>query len=368
MPPDRHGDAQSRTPAPPSRRPRRRVAGLGRRPWRSTGSGGEEARARASRAAAAGRALRDQPPARLASAPARRRSRRSRPSGADDALLAILGKLDSYRGESRFTTWAYKFALLEAAVKLRRRAWQGREIPIEPEHWAVLAGSGTRPTEAPRAASSWARSPRRSRPSFRRISARSWWRSPLNGVPIDVLAERLNTTRGALYKTIHDARKKLRAHLADAGSSSATPDRREMTHEREAKRRSCSGALLGPEGPELSCEECFEQLDRYVELELERRRRRRRACPGMRAHLQGCPACDEDHHSLRALVEPSDVRDRRRSVAKQATTFRKETHHMNAIAATLRPIPFPSLTRLRRRPRRPGLHPAADRLRRRCRS
>ena len=59
---------------------------------------------------------------------------------ADDALLAILGKLDTYRGESRFTTWAYKFALLEAAVKLRRRAWQGREVPIEPEHWSVLAG------------------------------------------------------------------------------------------------------------------------------------------------------------------------------------------------------------------------------------
>ena len=57
---------------------------------------------------------------------------------ADDALLAILGKLDDYRGESRFTTWAYKFALLEAAVRLRRRAWQGREVPLEPEQWSVL--------------------------------------------------------------------------------------------------------------------------------------------------------------------------------------------------------------------------------------
>ena len=60
---------------------------------------------------------------------------------ADDALLAILAKLDDFRGESRFTTWAYKFALLEAAVKLRRRAWQGREIPLE----AATLGHDRRP-------------------------------------------------------------------------------------------------------------------------------------------------------------------------------------------------------------------------------
>jgi RNA polymerase sigma-70 factor, ECF subfamily len=58
---------------------------------------------------------------------------------ADDALMAILDKLDEFRGESRFTTWAYKFALLEAATKVRRRAWQGREIPLEEEAWSVLA-------------------------------------------------------------------------------------------------------------------------------------------------------------------------------------------------------------------------------------
>ena len=59
---------------------------------------------------------------------------RSRTAGADDALVAILRKLDDYRGDSRFTTWAYKFALLEASVKLRRSAWQGREVPLEAEH------------------------------------------------------------------------------------------------------------------------------------------------------------------------------------------------------------------------------------------
>jgi anti-sigma factor RsiW len=60
--------------------------------------------------------------------------------------------------------------------------------------------------------------------------------------------------------------------------------------------------LLGPAEPELSCEECFEQLDRYVELELSEADADARI-PGMRAHLEGCQACDEDHRSLRALVQ-----------------------------------------------------------------
>jgi hypothetical protein len=61
-------------------------------------------------------------------------------------------------------------------------------------------------------------------------------------------------------------------------------------------------ALLGPEGHEITCEECFEQLDRYVELELAGEPGDD-ALPGLRAHLEGCAACREDHDSLRALVE-----------------------------------------------------------------
>jgi hypothetical protein len=59
--------------------------------------------------------------------------------------------------------------------------------------------------------------------------------------------------------------------------------------------------LLGPSGPELTCEECFEELDRYVEHEL-LGADADAAVPGMRAHLEGCPACGEEHESLRALV------------------------------------------------------------------
>jgi hypothetical protein len=61
------------------------------------------------------------------------------------------------------------------------------------------------------------------------------------------------------------------------------------------------GRLLGPAGPEVGCDVCFDQLDRYVELELGGQDADA-ALPGLRAHLQGCPACSEEHESLRALV------------------------------------------------------------------
>jgi RNA polymerase sigma-70 factor (ECF subfamily) len=137
---------------------------------------------------------------------------------AGDALMAVLRKLDDYRGESRFTTWAYKFALLEAAVKLRRRAWQGRELPLEPEQWSSLANPGQSPAgKAERGELlSQVRAAIESELSDRQREV--LLAVAVNGVPIDVLAERMSTTRGALYKTIHDARKKLRRRLAEMGA------------------------------------------------------------------------------------------------------------------------------------------------------
>jgi hypothetical protein len=60
--------------------------------------------------------------------------------------------------------------------------------------------------------------------------------------------------------------------------------------------------VVGPSGPELTCEQCFDELDRYAELELAGRDADA-AVPGMRAHLDGCPACREDHQSLLALIK-----------------------------------------------------------------
>ena len=133
---------------------------------------------------------------------------------ADDALVAVLRRLPDFRGDSRFTTWAYKFALLEAGVKVRRRAWQDREVQLEPERWELIPRGGATPQEDLETAELFAHLreaiERDLSPHQRRVLVAV----ALQGVPIDVLAERLDTTRGALYKTIHDARRKLRAALA----------------------------------------------------------------------------------------------------------------------------------------------------------
>jgi len=67
------------------------------------------------------------------------------------------------------------------------------------------------------------------------------------------------------------------------------------------------GRLLGPAEPEIGCDECFDQLDRYVEAELERQPADE-LFPGLRAHLAGCPTCAEEHESLRALLETEEIR------------------------------------------------------------
>ena len=134
---------------------------------------------------------------------------------ANDAAVSVLARLDDFRGESRFTTWAYKFALLEAAVKLRKRAWQGREVPLEPEQWTGFSSGDASPAATAEQRELLARLQQAITEELTPHQRQILVAVALNGVPIDVLAERLNTTRGALYKTLHDARRKLREHLEE---------------------------------------------------------------------------------------------------------------------------------------------------------
>jgi RNA polymerase sigma-70 factor, ECF subfamily len=136
---------------------------------------------------------------------------------ADDALMSVLSRLDDFRGASRFTTWVYKFGLLEAAVKLRRRAWQGREIPLEPESWSLFSSAALEPDEQAEQTELLTALQRAIEQSLTPHQRRVLVALALDGVPIDVLAERLNTNRNALYKTLHDARRKLRRHLEESG-------------------------------------------------------------------------------------------------------------------------------------------------------
>jgi RNA polymerase sigma-70 factor (ECF subfamily) len=136
---------------------------------------------------------------------------------ADDAAVSVLRRLGDFRGESSFRTWVYKFALLEASVKVRRRAWRDREVTLEPEQWESLAHAGPGPDddaenaallEVVRDGIRTALTPRQRQVLVAAV---------LEGVPIDVLAERLDSNRNAVYKVLHDARRRLREHVAAAG-------------------------------------------------------------------------------------------------------------------------------------------------------
>jgi RNA polymerase sigma-70 factor (ECF subfamily) len=136
---------------------------------------------------------------------------------ADDALVALLAKLEQFRGQSRFTTWAYKFALLEASVKMRRRPWQGRELPLAPDDWPQVSQGRSGPAAEAEQRELLGAVQRAMEEELTSHQHEVLVAVALNDVPIDVLAERLGTTRGALYKTIHDARRKLRRKLESEG-------------------------------------------------------------------------------------------------------------------------------------------------------
>jgi len=136
---------------------------------------------------------------------------------ADDALMSILRRLRDFRGDSRFTTWATKFAIVEAGVKVRRHAWHGREILLPDSSWPAVADGAPSPHQFAEARALMAAVREEIDSKLTAWQREVFVATTLNNVPIDVLAERLNTTRSALYKTLHDARRRLRAALAERG-------------------------------------------------------------------------------------------------------------------------------------------------------
>jgi RNA polymerase sigma-70 factor (ECF subfamily) len=138
---------------------------------------------------------------------------------ADEAMVALLGKLSTFEGRSRFTTWAYKFAVLHAAVEVRRHAWVGREIALEQsvEPWS----SGPTPEDYSEAAALSAAITTAIDTVLTMHQRQIVIAVLIDDVPIDILAERLGSSRNALYKTLHDARDALRAQLIATGHLSS---------------------------------------------------------------------------------------------------------------------------------------------------
>ncbi|KAA9379169.1 sigma-70 family RNA polymerase sigma factor [Microbispora cellulosiformans] len=165
---------------------------------------------------------------RVAGNEVRRRAPRLRLSGpelddvahhaATDALLAVTAKLGQFRGESRFTTWVYKFAVLEVSAKLGRHFWREPGVPLEGEDWERLPDRfGFDPAERLEWHDLLAALRRAVDEELTERQRRVFVAIVLKGVPADALAVELGTNRNAVYKMMFDARRKLRAALVARG-------------------------------------------------------------------------------------------------------------------------------------------------------
>jgi RNA polymerase sigma-70 factor (ECF subfamily) len=138
---------------------------------------------------------------------------------AADAMLAILGKLGSFRGESRFTTWAYRFVVLEVSSKLGRHYWRQHPAEhLEAEDWdrlpdLLMAGPGELAEHA-----ELVKAVRQAvDETLTEHQRRLFVAVVLNEVPLDALVARLGTNRNAVYKAVFDARRKIRGFLVAKG-------------------------------------------------------------------------------------------------------------------------------------------------------
>lgn len=136
---------------------------------------------------------------------------------ANDAVMAILRKLHEFRGAARFTTWACKFVILEISTRLRRHAWAQRSIEADDAVWDTLTDAAPPALAALQDAELMTALRQAVRDQLTERQRQVFQAVALDQVPIDVLAERLGSSRGAVYKTLHDARAKLRRALVAAG-------------------------------------------------------------------------------------------------------------------------------------------------------
>ena len=149
-------------------------------------------------------------------------------SAADEATVSVLSRLGTFEGRSAFTTWAYKFGILHAGTQVRRAAWRDREVNLgdisEPHQTMApspeVYAEGRDLAQAVRDGLREALTPHQRRVAIAVL---------IDEVPIDVLAERLRVSRGALYKTLHDARQRLRAYLSARDFLLPVATRKEVT-------------------------------------------------------------------------------------------------------------------------------------------
>jgi RNA polymerase sigma-70 factor (ECF subfamily) len=135
---------------------------------------------------------------------------------ADDAAMKILDRLDDFRGLSRFTTWAYKFAVFEISDVVARHTWR-RQAPNEEPAWERIVDVALRAPEDQIHQRAQLRALSRAIGELTDRQREVFVSIALNGVAMDVVAMKLGTNRNAVYKNLFDARRSLRSKLATAG-------------------------------------------------------------------------------------------------------------------------------------------------------
>jgi RNA polymerase sigma-70 factor (ECF subfamily) len=137
---------------------------------------------------------------------------------AADALVAIIDKVGRFRGESRFATWAYKFVIFEVSAKIGRHFWRTAPVSLDAEDWDRLPDRfGFEPAQQAQWHDLLAALRRAVEQDLTERQRRVFVAIVLNAIPLDTLVVELGSHRNAIYKTLFDARRKLRANLAANG-------------------------------------------------------------------------------------------------------------------------------------------------------
>jgi RNA polymerase sigma-70 factor, ECF subfamily len=146
---------------------------------------------------------------------------------ADDALMAIAAKVNGFRGQSRFTTWAYKFVMLEVSTRIARHFWRATTVPMDQQDWARLPDQlDVQPHQRAEWHELLAALRQAVEEDLTDRQRKVFVAVALNNVPMDAVALELGSNRNAIDKTLVDARRKLRASLAANGHLPYTASRR----------------------------------------------------------------------------------------------------------------------------------------------
>lgn len=216
-------------------------------------------------------------------------------AAADDAVRDVLARLETFRGESRFTTWAYRFVVLGLSHQLGRQHW--RHAPPSGAHgWDRFSSTlGLDPVRSAGDAALAAAVRSVVRDSLTERQRDVFVAAVVDGTPLDALADRLGVTRGRVYQDLYDARRALRGGLVARGylerPAPGLPRRRTDAHRQ-------LDDFLRTDPADVGCDEALRLLHIYADLFLADRAAARDRYPGIVAHLAACGPCGDDFQGL----------------------------------------------------------------------